>query len=130
MPTNSPVAAIKWFLAAWPLLLSPAMVSKGFSTGLLGMMGDSKARSNTKVGGPDESFPMQRRDQADIELPAKNEISVTIPVQAIPLAQQHDVVQVKRDNASHLLNERRIRFWVHGPSAAPLPNRRAGKPCT
>jgi hypothetical protein len=71
------------------------MVSKGFSTGLLGMMGCGKAKLNTKVDGLTENFPMQRIYQADIELPTRNEIFVTIPVQAMPLAQQHDVVQVR-----------------------------------
>ena len=98
MPTNSPVAAMKWFLMAWPLLLSPAMVSKGFSTGLLGMMGDGKARVDTKIDGLAGNFPMQRIDQADIRLPTRNDIFVTIPAQAIPLEQQHDVA--RRDNAS------------------------------
>lgn len=58
-------------------------------------MGGSKAKLNTKVVGLTEVFPMQRIDQADIELPTRDEDFVTISVQAIPLAQQHDVVQVR-----------------------------------
>lgn len=71
------------------------MVSKGFSIGWLGMMSCGKARLNTKVGDLAENFPMQRVGQADIGLPTRNEMFVTIPVQAIPLQQQHDVVQVR-----------------------------------
>jgi hypothetical protein len=37
VPTNSPVAATKWFFMAWPLFLFPAMLSNGFSIGMIGV---------------------------------------------------------------------------------------------
>lgn len=108
---------MKWFLAAWPLLLSPVMVWKGFSIDRLGMVSCGRSRLDTKVGGLAENFPMQRVDQADIGPPTRNEIFVTTPVQAIPLQQQHDVVQV-RGTMLVVASRETDEIWVH---AAPLP---------
>lgn len=80
-------------------------------------MGGGKARLNTRIGGLTENFPMQRMDQTDIGEPARNEIFVTIPVQTIPLEQQHDVVQARgiMPVVDSLLNQRRIRFGCMRP---------------